>query len=286
MPTADARLRTSINVLKELEFVLPGMEDFLLDNDHPDVIAELQRRQKDTEAAAGEGGGEDDDEGVTVPDTTTKWQSAHMQAAEKLGVVWPFQTVPSFEDDAWFQTLTAREQELVSFVYLCNEKKEKAADRVLFFDVSQTISRIPSSTTVVPTLLPHSKLWSVQKERLLIASEYLSLQGFNFPPVKLQEFSASQLTDLAGNAFSVPVFMAALASTLAMHQCSGDEPTPEDPNVQQTSDQDLHLLMFSGFLVALYFLICFLGVHLVGSTWFEPLSALFWLLTSCSAGSR
>ncbi|CAK9054667.1 Modification methylase MspI (M.MspI) (Cytosine-specific methyltransferase MspI) [Durusdinium trenchii] len=64
MPTADARLRTSINVLKELEFVLPGMEDFLLDNDHPDVIAELQRRQKDTEAAAGEGGGEDDDEGV------------------------------------------------------------------------------------------------------------------------------------------------------------------------------------------------------------------------------
>lgn len=87
-------------------FKLPKLpaSHFFEDNNSELVKAELARRVEYTK-------GRERDRDPT--DTKAKWISEHKEAAAERGVVWPFSITDKFVKNAWFHTLTQREQELL-----------------------------------------------------------------------------------------------------------------------------------------------------------------------------
>ena len=99
--------------------------------------------------------------------------------------------------------------------------------------VDQSIDRCPiakesrpSGPLASPTLCGHTKMWmgfrpkgkkkaAPPRQRLLTGREALSLQGFPHARVRnIDDFSDSLLTNLAGNAYPLPVIMAILMAVL------------------------------------------------------------------------
>ena len=94
--------------------------------------------------------------------------------------------------------------------------KERVGDRgPLYIDGSQSVQRAPLSEGISPCLTPKSHMWTSILGRCLNGVEMMAYQGIDmndFPAWR--EFSDALLRDLAGNAFSAPVFLCVLLSLL------------------------------------------------------------------------
>jgi hypothetical protein len=114
---------------------------------------------------------------------------------------WPLQAPESLASNPWFYTACEREQELII-------KFDKNQNE--FGDSSQTWHRArEQNSPICPTLLPGSHIWVRSMQRFIIGRDAMALQGFPVSKMKAAgTFTEGQLSDLAGNAFSVPASLA------------------------------------------------------------------------------
>ena len=124
-----------------------------------------------------------------------------MDACSSRNWSWPLEPTKDLAVNPWYFTQCDREQELL--IKFEREQQE-------FGDSSQSWGRArETQSKVCPTLLPGSHLWASCLQRYLIGRDAMALQGFPVTKMKAHgTFSESQLADLAGNAFSVPVSLA------------------------------------------------------------------------------
>ena len=104
--------------------------------------------------------------------------------------------------------LTTREQDLLRLLYaksMLQGVELKSCE--CFFDISQSIGRVPTGWGVCPCICPNGRIWSTSRGRLLAGREKMALQGLlcgtDFPV--WESFPDRVLSDLAGNAFSTTV---------------------------------------------------------------------------------
>ena len=138
-----------------------------------------------------------------------QWPSQHAEWRKANGLAEEVVAAPS--EPAFMRRLLPRERDIVRTFQGRFLPGPGAGE--LFFDISQSIHRVPVSEGVVPCICPGSRIWSLARARLLHGSELLSLQGLfhkDFPAARAGPgagvFPHHLLCDLAGNAFLAPVF--------------------------------------------------------------------------------
>ena len=151
------------------------------------------------------------------------WMNQHLAFARVLKYRWGQPVPEDLKANEWFETLTDREKDVVRLT------RAQSPD-LLFRDLSQSIARANETTLseglhCLPTLLPRMLLWCEKEQRLWLGREALIFQGFPVipflqayedAPKRPQAWSPSEalMTDLAGNAMSLPVVLAILQSLL------------------------------------------------------------------------
>ena len=157
---------------------------------------------------------------------TAGWESGsidiHQRHYAAKGLRWgSLQPDTSTQRSTWFGTLTAREKDcLVCSMHMYPEDEA--------FDISQSIYRVPKSSTlrsrqgvgfvVGPAILPRALVWWRKEARLQLGFESLMLAGFPIArrPDLSRQFSNEQLQNLAGNCFSAMIITAIFACYLAV----------------------------------------------------------------------
>ena len=178
----------------------------LLASDHPALQRELARRQRLRVAAKASG-----QTGYNV--------GKAMEVAKQHGVQWgSFPPSVTLAADAWFQTLTRQQQDVVTYSLKVNP------DKLLFRDVGQSFGQARVSTLAVSAdgtehcaaaVLPNQMMMVFadgHPHRLLLGREALVLQGFPSGKQSLSELiektPEALMADLAGNMVSTPVMLA------------------------------------------------------------------------------
>jgi site-specific DNA-cytosine methylase len=112
--------------------------------------------------------------------------------------------------------INQRERDVLDMARSRVEKKDRRLDMIV--DISKTAERAPACFFAVPCLLPNSLLYRVNTGCIMTPEQMLCLQGIygaDFPALKKYAKTKGPLVrDLAGNAFSTPVFLAVLISIL------------------------------------------------------------------------
>ncbi|CAL1159882.1 unnamed protein product [Cladocopium goreaui] len=211
------------NVDKMIDlFRLPCVDPdkFLLDDDDPAVMKELDRRRSVRARADQPKEPEKNQKKDTAGDKGTteekekdqsKWQATHQELAEKRGIQWPLTVPDELSKSEWFSTLNAREQEV--YLFVLNESTtltQSGRQPIRFADIYHSANRTPvSAADVLPTILPGTKMIDLQSnaKRLLLGRELLALQGLDYDDGLLDKFSENQLSDLAGNAYTSTAFL-------------------------------------------------------------------------------
>ncbi|CAJ1351093.1 unnamed protein product, partial [Effrenium voratum] len=160
------------------------------------------------------------------------WIEQHMRYSESAGVRWGQPVPADLACNDWFDTLTDREKDSL----LLSRHQAPSAG---FRNLSQSVGRVHSQSWspdsgkhVAPTMLPGQLLFVelTRPARVLLGQEALIMQGF--PARRLlaelrHEIDASHgqsqrkwlteslMTDLAGNAMSLPVLLAIWQAALA-----------------------------------------------------------------------
>ena len=129
----------------------------------------------------------------------------------------------NLKDSLWFSTLSCREQDMLRYASSVNVW-------ALLINVSQSITRVPSSsfsfetqTRIGPAVFPTQVVWinsqgaGADVGRLMLGREALVLQGFLVAliPDVVNSTPESLMTNLAGNAMSLPVVLVLLMSLFA-----------------------------------------------------------------------
>ena len=178
--------------------------------------------------------------------SASSWTEQHMKFAEAEGLRWGQPYPKDLKTNGWFESLTAREQDLVIL------SRAQAPDAG-FRNLSQSIGREhamsfckETAKHVAPTMLPGQILWMdlLRPPRVMLGREALLFQGFpvlgfldavdsngidvyvqpatNVNSRKRQSQSQSKkwltenlMTDLAGNAMALPVLLAITQSAVA-----------------------------------------------------------------------
>ncbi|CAK9032499.1 unnamed protein product [Durusdinium trenchii] len=225
--TPDEILDRVVNVcLPAMRLSPPDVDIFLLNDDDPDVFAELDRRTKSREkkkqdlekrmqeqpAESAQAKGE-------------KWKDLHMQIAASRNMQWPIKIPHDLRDNDWFKTLPLREQEIVALVNASNENKEPY-EKIRFADLYHSANRTPvSQRNVVPTVLPSGTVWDYERDRLHLGCEQLALQGIQYASGVTSALSNNQQQDLAGNAFPTTIVSAILISIVSSLDYVSDDET-------------------------------------------------------------
>ena len=118
--------------------------------------------------------------------------------------------------------LTKREENILYFKMfqhdLLDVVKVEELQSELFQEVSQSVHRAPSKSNIVPCILPGSRTWMVQRQRLMLGVEALAMQGLDTATVQEiaaeLQFTNRNLMNLAGNAFHGGSFLQALLCML------------------------------------------------------------------------
>jgi site-specific DNA-cytosine methylase len=201
------------------------LADFLLPIHDDSLGEELERRQR---AATG--------------DKSKSWVETHNQFLKSKGLTYTqIKADESFLENKWFQVLPSREKEVLS--YALNGHPGKNDSVLCAIDVTPRIDRtIMSWDYTLPTITPTSKLWLATcsdskknpknaPKRFLIGREMLGAQGFPLTWVQ-KTFSDPQLADIAGNSFSLPVYMAVELAVLVNIDMINMVPPPNEKDVQ------------------------------------------------------
>ena len=154
-----------------------------------------------------------------------KYKEMHQKHFSKYGLPWP---VVSFDDDDdGFFVKEGREKEVLHFCKRMAGRKHYEDGTCLVVDSSQSITRCPLGVNMTPCLCPRSKMILLKKTEQgswkisarLAAPSHLHLQGLapeDCPA--MNEFSAAQLRDLAGNAFCGLAFSMAITCVLVAYE--------------------------------------------------------------------
>lgn len=193
-----------VSLMNQLKRTPPCVLDMLCDNENSSVLSVLRHR-----------------EDKTPPAWEAGTLNVHMKTYAEQRIRWgSLKPRPSAKDSPWFATLGARETD-------CLLHSQKVKPHAKARDIGQSIYRVSLSSTVsdgareftvLPTLLPNSKIWldDSKYERFLIGFEMLMVHAF--PVWKHREYLESKsnklLSDLAGNMFAGQVMMAFMVSVL------------------------------------------------------------------------
>lgn len=148
-----------------------------------------------------------------------RWKQLHKSVFEQHALPFPSSDLPV----KCSHFLTERERSVVQF--LCHIHRFGTPDSdTLSADVSQSITRVPRSSTGTPCVVPNSTIVIADLQmglvRPLVPPEHLLLQGFDaraFPnPAALHGFGWAEVNNLAGNAFSGHSVAVSLLAMLAM----------------------------------------------------------------------
>ena len=147
---------------------------------------------------------------------TPGWQDMHKSVFKKLRKEGgpTSQELRNYSDEmaphdklVW-ETLPLRCQEIALYFHMLGERSRH-------IDIFQNLDRVPNQEACAPCLTGNSWVFETSSRHLLNGEEMLALQGItvhNFP--KMTSFSNRLLANLAGNAFSGPVFLAVIATAL------------------------------------------------------------------------
>ena len=194
--------------------------DLILEGDDQLVQAELERRQEQL-APASKG----------PKDLELLWPREHAAFFQTKGLSWKdMEASEELVANPWYQCLPRRYKEVLDY-QLWRMANPPAADSdnagaeatVTSLDLSQSINRTTRGYDgIFQTITPKAMMWlptpASGPARCLLGFEAMTLQGFPAGVLReapAQEFSDSQLADLAGNAFSGTVFGCILISLLA-----------------------------------------------------------------------
>lgn len=89
----------------------------------------------------------------------------------------------------------------------------KILDHTRFFRNTQALGELVRRE-VIGCVKPGGHLWHLGRKRLLLGREKLAVQGVFPDPVLCAEFSQANQSELAGNAFCAPNFLAVFASAI------------------------------------------------------------------------
>ncbi len=189
-----------IDLLEKCKRAPATVEDTLFDDDSPDVQDVLNDWKK------------------APPSEERGWTKLHQQMYDQhfKGAFGRLKLNRATLTSPWIVALNERQRDALRFW----SHKDPAKS---LFDLSQNINRLPKSSVrnfgdtlveVAPTVMPNWRLWSTKRHRLVTGTEALMLQGF---PVEelfyiLEEFRNHQKHSLAGNAFTLTVVLALVAS--------------------------------------------------------------------------
>ena len=171
--------------LREMEIAPPPLCDAMLPDDHPIIVAALEKHLK-TE---------------TTSDVQEKWPKKHQDYCRAASIRWPVPPHPSTAASRWYSGLSVREKGCVNTLQTQWGKDTSV-------DISQELEmqRIhKKGETHIPTLLPGTKFYisnfkTHEVSRLLTGLEMLRLQCYPVSDEQYQkaDFVDSLCADLAG----------------------------------------------------------------------------------------
>ena len=219
-----------VDVFKTVEDLLgvfklsgPSLPDILMPDGHTAIEKELQSRLQNTPKRSFESSSID----------------SHRAAWTSLGLAFRNHRARDVDAlSAWFSTLTAREQDILSYVQHSHAMKFEdavVAARLAVCDVNQSINQLALGHVgslgrqLACTIMPRGKVWLSMEpgdgcnngpsvHRLLHGREALLLNGFpvgeNRFEKLISETKPSFLHDLGGNAFASTVVVSLVAAVL------------------------------------------------------------------------
>jgi site-specific DNA-cytosine methylase len=233
---AEAYCVKMLDLAKSLAHAAPPpLDKFLLNSQDNRLAEELSRRQSSKQSVA----------------RAATYVEKHQSYMASKGVSWTRLTAPpATEQSPWFQLLPRREQEIVCFGFavepeLCMVNVGPRIDRCSIIKEGK-LGTITSSTKLYLVKAGPRK---ASLERLVLGWELLGIQGF---PMGLFEAAAangkevpsdSQMSDLAGNAFSggvVCTLLLAIYATLPVFRAKqGNSCDLESPAFEAGAIADL-----------------------------------------------
>jgi len=186
-------------------------EDFMLDDDHPDVRAhfELVKSKQRTSVTMKKKGAK--------KDWTQKYGNHRIENDYQYER--PYTGV---RDAEFLHLLNPRERELVDLKCLdvLNEQGKDPRSVPMLWELTQSVERVPGTRVrrdrqnYATCILP-GMLWHSSRHRWVLGIEKLALQGVFAGDLIDTKFSQKLLGDLAGNAFTTTVCAANLIAALA-----------------------------------------------------------------------
>jgi len=107
----------------------------------------------------------------------------------------------------WIETLSDRERGVLELVEAAAPPNDAEENDEEIWDLSQTVKRGGVVASGLPCLKPTGKPWLKKRRRLLLPEERLAIQGIFAHEEIFSQFSSAFKSELAGNAFSGPVFL-------------------------------------------------------------------------------
>lgn len=190
-------------------------EDYMLDDDHPDVRAVI-RQMKSKERTS-----------VMKKKTGAKNDWLQKYDTHRTGHDYQYERPYTAVRDAEFlQVLNEREKELLDLKCLdvLNEQGKDPRTVPMLWELSQSVERVPGTRVrrdrqnYATCILP-GMLWHSSRHRWVLGIEKLALQGIFAEDLKDTDFPQKLLGDLAGNAFTTSVCAANLIAALT---CADD----------------------------------------------------------------
>ncbi len=223
--TTANTLSCMVELVREMEAqpVLLPMDRLLLRDTDPLVKAELDSRQAKTTGT---------ETGKRQTKSGKKWVLAELASAAQqhstvLGCrpsAWgatKWDTPEEAHLCPWFNTLTTREQHVLSSV---TGGLKDGMENCALIDLTQSSSRKPANTNpdVACCITPAALLWHCGRNRLLLGVEKCSLQGLWLPVSVTDSFDNGLISNLAGNAFCGPDFAKVLIAVFVALGNTGD----------------------------------------------------------------
>ena len=180
-----------------------SIDQFLLADDDPDVLAHIEARKAQAKATA-----------AAKKDAKSgkEFLVRHLEAYQNAGLRWPPDPAEGEDLYAALRHLSRREMECAWYHTLVAEAN---AIPHAIVDLNMSIDWAKgSSPDKVHCIVSTSKLYSTRRRRDLCGLEVLNLQGMWHQGVRRspRKFTTTELVDLAGNAFNGFVCIALLAA--------------------------------------------------------------------------
>lgn len=203
---AQKLIKKIFDLIRRLKLKPEPYKNFVLANNDPYVIKDLERQMNVLETAKGQ-------------KVETSWQGNLLSLCHARGIKWNDCLLPEAKQTKFYCALGKRMQMALGYNLLVHPKASSV-------DICQSVERaFLGHDNVLTCLTPASRPFVVKMNRVLTGKECLMAQGFPKPffeqvADKLDEagISDSLMRDLAGNSFCSNSFMVVLLAVLVHWQ--------------------------------------------------------------------